>query len=171
VHWGNWDRNGDPLAQKVRKDLPTGERFWTHVEKTPDCWLWRSGITRWGYGKFSINNRSVVAHRYAYTLTRGAIPEGMVIDHKCHNRSCVNPDHLRVASYKQNREHLQGPSANSSTGVLGVCPSGDGFRAAVKHNGAYVLKKTFPSLEEAERAVVDTRNKYFTHNDADRKLP
>ena len=69
------------------------------------CWLWRGQIDRKGYGKYS--RRDLIAHRYVYALVHGPIPQGMVLDHLCHNddlacsggpaclhRRCVNPSHL-----------------------------------------------------------------------------
>ena len=77
------------------------ERFWAKVKKGTDCWEWTAAIVG-GYGYFRFNGRWVRAHRFAYELTYGAIPDGFEIDHQCRNRACVNPSHLEVVTCKTN---------------------------------------------------------------------
>ncbi|MGV7669138.1 HNH endonuclease signature motif containing protein [Mycobacterium kansasii] len=97
------------------------------------------------------------------------VPDGMDLDHTCWNRRCVNPDHLRVATRKQNCENQQGPSSRSTTGVRGVFMSKTGrITAGVTHNYQYYALGTFTSVEEAEAAVIAKRLELFTHNNADR---
>jgi len=73
------------------------------------CWVWTGGLTydwrggnRAGYGRFSIGGKPKLAHRVAYELFRGPIPDGMVLDHTCERKSCVNPDHLEPVSSREN---------------------------------------------------------------------
>jgi hypothetical protein len=70
-------------------------RFWAKVIRgAPDeCWPWTAFRDR-GYGRFWSGKALVWAHRFAYELLRGPIPEGLTIDHLCRNRSCVNPLHM-----------------------------------------------------------------------------
>lgn len=76
--------------------------YWKPDDIT-SCWNWIGGINRGGYGLFySAERRSRLAHRTSWELHRGPIPKGMQIDHMCRNRSCVNPDHLRVVTPGQN---------------------------------------------------------------------
>jgi len=144
------------------------ERFWSKVNKTNTCWNWTARNTR-GYGKFWFAGREVQAHRYSYELANGPIPEGMFIDHKCHNGICVNPNHLRLATNKQNMEHLA--SARSNTGVRGVTWSEwtGKYIATVGHNGKQHSAGSHNTLEAAEAAVIAKRNELYTHNDADRR--
>lgn len=68
------------------------------------CWTWIGGKTPNGYGHYYTPNgkhSGGSAHRAAYTLFNGEIPEGQIIRHKCRNK-CVNPDHLEVGTYKDN---------------------------------------------------------------------
>lgn len=80
-------------------------RFWSKVDKSGDCWTWTAGRNDLGYGQFSYGGKggkNVGAHRYAYMLTHGAIPEGAFVLHNCDNPSCVRPDHLRIGSQVDN---------------------------------------------------------------------
>jgi hypothetical protein len=79
-------------------------RFEQKVERSAesDCWLWKSAKCQKGYGLFWFDGRPRKAHRMSYELYVGQIPEGMVIDHLCCVRDCVNPKHLRVTTSREN---------------------------------------------------------------------
>lgn len=65
------------------------------IQVQQDCWVWTGAKNRKGYGSVSDGkNGSMLAHRKAYTVAKGEIPEGLQIDHLCENTSCVNPAHL-----------------------------------------------------------------------------
>lgn len=79
------------------------ERFMDKVDQTQSCWLWTGYCTPDGYGRFRVDASEMpLAHRVAYVLMVGPIPEGMTIDHVCYVRHCVNPDHLRPLSVSEN---------------------------------------------------------------------
>ena len=70
------------------------ERFWAKVQQGDGgCWLW-TGATSSGYGAVRWNGRREPAHRIAYELMVSDIPDGLILDHLCRNRPCVNPYHL-----------------------------------------------------------------------------
>lgn len=68
-----------------------------------DCWHWRGPTNQFGYGRFTVRNRLQVAHRLSYEAFVGPIPDGMSVLHKCDNPSCVNPEHLWLGTYSDNR--------------------------------------------------------------------
>lgn len=80
-------------------------RFWAKVQKTPTCWLW-TAYTRGGYGRFWAAGRLHEAHRIAYQICVGPVPERMELDHVrergCTNRHCVNPHHLEPVTKQVN---------------------------------------------------------------------
>ena len=81
------------------------ERFWNKVDKKEDgCWEWTASVRGYGnlYGQFRLGKRTVSAHRFAYELVVGEIPEGMVLDHLCRNTKCVNPSHLEPVLQRVN---------------------------------------------------------------------
>lgn len=102
-HYSRWWRYGDP--QHVPTRPSADERFWSRVNKTSTCWLW-TGPSRSGYGLFSWGSRKTLkaegAHRHAYRLVKGSIPDGMVLDHLCRIPLCVNPDHLEPVTLGEN---------------------------------------------------------------------
>ena len=87
-------------------------RFWKKVEIAPSgCWEWCGGRTGVGYGAFFVRGRGHGAHRIAYSIFVGPIPEGLQLDHLCRNRGCVNPAHLEVVTQQVNS--LRGDLWNS----------------------------------------------------------
>ena len=80
------------------------ERFWSKVEAVPDssCWLWMSTLHPAGYGAVTIRGVSYRAHRVAYVLHIGAIPDGMFVCHRCDTPRCVRPSHLFVGTPQEN---------------------------------------------------------------------
>ncbi|WP_181272833.1 HNH endonuclease signature motif containing protein [Brevibacterium oceani] len=149
--------------------IPPGTRFWAKVDKSSDCWEWTGGVTGSGYGYFSpARSKMVRAHRYSFELAYGTIPEGTEIDHTCDSRTCVNPEHLRAISHKQNGEHRVSSNSNTPTGFRGVTIKRNKFVARVGHKGRTVYVGTFDTAEKAAEAARAKRLDLFTHSDRDK---
>lgn len=97
-HYARVLQHGDPLAAIPLQDAdarPPLERY----ELAPDgCWLWNGRLNASGYGVF----HQTPAHRLVYELLVGPIPDGLVLDHLCRVRHCVNPDHLEPITQEEN---------------------------------------------------------------------
>ena len=158
------------LGVTVDRQAKMEARFWAKVEKGPGCWEWTaSKIT--GHGRMVIDGATAYAHRISYELANGPIPDGLLIDHICHNKGCVNPDHLRLATQKQNGENRAGLPANNTSGVRGVHWRKDVgcWQAVVRSTPKVYHVGYFDDLAEAEAAAIAKRNELFTHNDIDRR--
>lgn len=170
-HYGIASRAGN-LDSLGRGRLTEADRFHSKVRKGANCWEWTGGLDRGGYGKFSRQGgKYISAHRFAYELYNGPIPTGLMIDHICHNRGCVNPAHLRTVTQKQNQEHQRGANAgNKTSGVRGVstCKGlrGKPWLVSIKHNGRTLHFGTYDTIAEAEEVAIAARARLFTHDDA-----
>jgi hypothetical protein len=95
--------------------------FFHHVEIIPNgCWIWWGRCTEDGYGMFGTPYKR--AHRVAYEIFKGAIPDGLQIDHLCRVRRCVNPEHLEAVTSKENT--LRGETITGLNAQKTHCPQG-----------------------------------------------
>lgn len=163
------------LKQRARDPGKAFLRFQTKLTVLPDgCWQWRGHRIRGGYGTFWWNGRKIPAHRFAYEILMGPIPEGLEIDHLCRNRSCVNPQHLELVTSSENkRRGLQGvlrqqshckmghpfDEANTRIDAKGhrtcrVCHNEAATRYIAKHHEYYATKRReyYRKNIEVERA-------------------
>lgn len=138
---------------KPRKDRPMADvdlrprevaAFWKKVQPSSDCWLWTANTSR-GYGQFAVvrdspKTVSMRAHRVAYRLMVGPIPEGIKLDHLCHNadadcrggegcrhRRCCNPRHLEPVTQRVNL--LRGKGFPARQAAQTACIHGHQFDA------------------------------------------
>lgn len=78
------------------------EIFNSRYKVVGDCWIWTGSIRNDGYGRYPVNRQWKGAHRVAYELYKGPIPEGLLVRHKCDNPLCINPEHLELGTNKDN---------------------------------------------------------------------
>lgn len=117
------------MGKRGPKPVPLEVRFHKHyaIDPVTGCWEW-TGCKSVGYGRIGapsiagVKQAPLLAHRVAYELMVGPIPEGLVIDHLCRNRGCVNPEHLRVCTAKENT--LAGAAPNIMRYWLNTCIRG-----------------------------------------------
>lgn len=102
------------------------EAFERFTERTETCWLWTGYISRSGYGVINIGGQPTPAHRFSYYLYKGSIPKKKVIHHRCGNRKCVRPAHLKCVSTSQH-----------AAIHAGLNPHGNGSICRKGHPGRY----------------------------------
>lgn len=97
------------------------------------CWLWTRGVNQAGYGYHSVptghqGSRTIGAHRYVYEALVGPIPDGLVLDHLCRVRHCVNPAHLEPVTNAENiRRGETGLALANAKRALTHCKRGHEF--------------------------------------------
>lgn len=160
-----WQQISDARrAKKAAKIVTMADR-----SADPDgCWVWKHTLTPDGYGRVGWNGYSQLAHRVAFELLVGPIPDGLQIDHRCRNRACINPRHLQAVTSKQNNENraAEGGGTSGLRNVYWVASRGY-WMVSVGHNGRTVHGGYFRDIEQARRAAAELRARLFTNSLAD----
>lgn len=169
AHWRRDRLYGSPTAPGIYARTRE-ERLARNTERDPDsgCLLWTgAGIgpkrERDGqqYGYWG-GEGSRYAHRNVWEYEHGPVPKGMLVDHICHNRACVELSHLRLASKAQNAQNRAAAAAPSSSGVRGVYQLRSGrWQARVRLGEGRSWIRSYDTLEEASAAVAEAREHYF----------
>jgi len=98
------------------------ERFWKYVREGPDCWEWQGARLSAGYGRCSTSRpdrAQTTAHRLAWTLSYGAIPDGLYVLHRCDNPPCVRPEHLFLGTAADNAADMIAKGRRTWQGMAG----------------------------------------------------
>lgn len=115
-----------------------------------------------GYGFITVDGVHDRAHRAAWEQEYGPIPEGKVVDHLCHRRSCIRLSHLRLATRQENARNRAGATAGSATGIRGVRLVGPGcWEVTVWLGGGRLWSRRYDSLEMATIVAPKVRRHYF----------
>lgn len=126
--------------------------FWGRVDRAAGdgCWLWTGALTESGYGRLRYGGRMVRAHRLAYELTVGPIPEGLELDHLCRTRACVRADHLEPVTHQEN---VRRGSLWAVNGSKTRCPAGHEYSEAntYRSDGDKRHCRTCRRVREAQR--------------------
>lgn len=132
------------MKQRVRRK-PEGEPYslewlmkWVLPEPNSGCWLWTGTLNPGGYGSVGYLGRTMNAHRAAYLVCGGDIPDGCDLDHLCRVRCCVNPSHLEPVSRSENlRRGNAGKNFIEAAIAKTRCPYGHEYAGS----NLYVSKK------------------------------
>lgn len=89
------------------------ERFQKYFQEADGCWMWQGKKWHNGYGAFYVGGgrsgpKVIGAHRFAWEMVNGPIPDGLEIDHLCKTRACVNPAHMEVVTHAENMRRATG---------------------------------------------------------------
>jgi hypothetical protein len=111
-------RRSGTVEKPSRQEISDADRFWARVRKTGGCFEWQGSFNRKGYGAFTVNRKSVGAHRFALILAFGAIPDGAHALHGCDNPSCVRvgDGHLRLGTNAENQAERSAKGRSSKHG-------------------------------------------------------
>lgn len=152
MHYSRWRTHGDPSVTLIKLTQNAEESFRLRTQWQGKCLVW-TGAKSQGYGSLVDNGQRIRAHRYAWKRVNGPIPDGMLVDHICHNPSCVNIEHLRLATPSQNAANRKGPDMGSSSGARNVYPLGDDWQVVVggQFFGRYSVIEEAVEVAEAAR--------------------
>ena len=159
-HYDRKRRSGEQLpARKV--SINADDAVSNRTINVDGCMIWTGHINANGYGHINVNGVVMRAHRYVWERAYGLIPDGMIIDHKCHNRACLNIAHLRLATSHENQSNRSGANRNSSTGLRNIYLKRGKYQVRVHYQGKTHYGGVFESVADATVAAERLRAKLF----------
>lgn len=135
------------------------KRFYDKVNKKSleECWEWKAAI-RNGYGAFKYNGKVESAHRVAYIIHKGKIPEGMFVCHKCDNRKCVNPNHLFLGTQSDNMKDAYNKGRLSLPRTGNFKPNHIAHNATMTRENAIKIKKRIDNRSKTLKQLGEELN-------------
>lgn len=135
-------------------------RFWAKVDTTGDCWLWTGATTGKGWhGRFSVDGRLTMAHRYSWEMANGPVPDGMKVLHRCDVPACVRPIHLFLGMQADNMRDA-GRKGRIGTGKNAThCKRGHPFTEHRAANGRRFCHACYLDRQSVIRARPENRVK------------
>lgn len=165
AHYARWSRTGSPLTGgEVRAVFDTPEESFAARsvrDAATGCLVWAGVHSGNGYGQIRAGGKMVSVHRYAWERANGPIPDGMLVDHTCYRRDCVEVGHLRLATDAENVRNRSGALAGSETGARGVHRHNGGYRASVGKLGVTHRSRDYSTIQEAAAEAERMRAELF----------
>ena len=145
-----------PQKRKPYKRKPVEERFWAKVKKDTEsgCLEWTGTLNELGYGRFKINGKLILAHRFSYELHKGPIADGMYCLHSCDNRRCCNPNHLSVGTHIDNMKDMIYKNRQAKGSLQG--------RSKLNEDQVLIIKKGFNEILKKITYKLNAKNIFFT---------
>lgn len=143
--------HGRRCCDKCTRTRSFEERFWSKVQKTDECWIWTAAASPLGYGRVGTPGRKISqAHRVAWILTNGDIPDGLCVLHRCDNPRCVRPDHLFLGTVADNNADKLAKGRQ----ITGWCPGEtNGNHELTEHQAREVLRRSLTGENQTKIAV------------------
>jgi HNH endonuclease len=152
--WPLLDPEFEALLLPVPRTNHTfARRVFAYIDPSGDCWEWTGTIRDDGYGTIGRGGRgrgNMVAHLAVRELLVGPVPDGMVHDHLCRNRSCVNPDHGEIVTPGENTK--RGYGASHGLGERKVCNFGHPLDGIIRNGRGRVVRYCKTCARDRTRA-------------------
>lgn len=161
-HYQRWQRTGSTRGRRPQTRAEAEAALTEKCRPEGDCIIWTGYCHRTGYGQISVEGRMLRTHRFAWEVANGPIPEGMEIDHVCHNRSCINAAHLRPVTRQQNCQNRGGNDPDRKYDLpRNVKPNRNQFEVQIGKDERKFYGGIFPTVHQAEAAATILRAELF----------
>lgn len=147
------------------RNAPLEDRlaYWSMPLVETGCVVWLGTLTESGHSKIGVGYDQKRAHRVAWELVNGPIPDGLMIDHRCGVRPCINVDHLRLATPAQNSAHLTVMDSRNTSGHRNVFwdKSRGKWMVLIGFDGRYRNFGRFSDKADAIRVANEKREELY----------